>query len=40
MIDLPRGLEVHEIGESHILGHWEDELGVEHVRRYALDREG
>lgn len=38
VIDLPEGLEVFEIGEGHILGRWEDDLGVEYVRRYRLER--
>jgi hypothetical protein len=40
LIELPRGLEVHEIGQDYILGRWTGELGVEHVRRHALDRRG
>lgn len=38
MVELPSELEVHEIGANFILGRWVDELGVEYVRRYALDR--
>jgi len=38
MVELPSGLEVHEIGENYILGRWIDDLGVEYVRRYGLDR--
>lgn len=35
-VDLPARLEVFEIGSDYVLGHWLDELEVEHVRRYAL----
>lgn len=38
MIEMPEGLEVHEIGEDYILGRWVDELGVEFVQRYGLRR--
>lgn len=37
-VALPSGLEVHDIGEDHILGRWIDHLGVEHVRRHTLLR--
>lgn len=37
IVELPRELEVHEIGEDYILGLWTDELDVEYVRRHALD---
>jgi hypothetical protein len=40
IIELPRELEVHDIGEDYILGRWTDQLGVEYVRRHALDRRG
>ncbi|GEM_PF-586065 len=38
IVELPRELEVHEIGEDYITGLWTDELDVEYVRRHALDR--
>lgn len=38
IVELPRELEVHEIGEDYVLGLWTDELDVEYVRRHALDR--
>jgi hypothetical protein len=37
-VELPRGLEVHDIGEDYVLGRRIDELGVEYVRRHSLDR--
>lgn len=40
VIGLPSGLEVYEIGEDYVLGRWLDELGVEYVRRHALNRRG
>jgi len=40
IVELPSDLEVHEIGETYILGRWIDDLRVEYVRRYALDRRG
>lgn len=39
-VELPHGLEVHDIGEDYVLGRWTDELGVEHVRRHSLQRRG
>lgn len=38
VIELPAGLEVHEIGEHYVLGRWTDDLGRELVRRHALER--
>jgi len=35
-VSLPAGVEVLEIGEDHIL----DDMDVEYVRTYALDRGG
>jgi hypothetical protein len=37
-VDLPPRLEVHDIGPDYVLGRWLDELRVEYVRRYRLDR--
>ncbi len=37
-VDLPPGLEVHDIGPDYVLGRWLDDLRVEYVRRYRLDR--
>jgi hypothetical protein len=38
VIDFPPGLEVHDIGPDYVLGRWLDDLRVEYVRRYRLDR--
>ncbi|MEX2284857.1 MAG: hypothetical protein WEE89_20385 [Gemmatimonadota bacterium] len=38
VVDLPRGLEVQDIGPDYVLGRWLDDLRVEYVRRYRLDR--
>ncbi len=35
-VALPARFEVHGIGPDFVLGRWEDELGVEHIRVYAL----
>ena len=35
-VDLPPDLDVWQIGRDFVLGVWEDELGVEYVRRHAL----
>ena len=34
----PARLRVHEIGSDYVLGVWRDDLGVESVRMYALER--
>ena len=38
VVELPRGLEVQDIGADYVLGRWLDDLRVEYVRRYRLDR--
>lgn len=38
--ETPRRLTVHEIGADYVLGTGEDELGVERIRLYGLDRAG
>ena len=38
LVETPAGLEVFEIGEDYVLGSAEDELGVEYVRVWGLDR--
>lgn len=40
LVETPEGLEVFEIGEDYVLGLGEDELGVEYVQLWGLDREG
>ncbi len=37
-VALPPGIEVFEIGEAWILGRWTDDLDVEHVRVWRLER--
>lgn len=37
-VETPPGLRVTEIGRDYVLGVWQDELDVEHVRLYALRR--
>ena len=37
-VETPEGLEIFEIGEDYILGRRLDELGVEHVRVWPLER--
>ena len=39
LVETPPGLEVFEIGEEYVLGVVEDDLGVEYVQLWALDRE-
>lgn len=38
ILELPVGLEVHDIGRDYVLGRWVDADRVEYVRRYRLDR--
>ena len=37
-VETPEGLEILEIGEDNILGHYRDELGVEYVQVWPLER--
>ena len=39
LVETPPGLDVFEIGEEYVLGVVEDDLGVEYVQLWALDRE-
>ena len=39
LVETPPGLEVFEIGMDYVLGLVEDELGVEYVQLWALERE-
>ncbi|MYI06969.1 MAG: hypothetical protein F4059_06585 [Gemmatimonadetes bacterium] len=39
-VDMPPGLHVWQIGSDFVLGVWEDEFGVEYVRRHALSGRG
>jgi hypothetical protein len=38
-VELPAGLRVLEIGGDYVLGVWNDELDVQHVRLHRLDRD-
>jgi hypothetical protein len=35
-VEVPPGLRIYEIGPDYMLGRWDDELGVEHIRSYRL----
>ncbi|HEX9094463.1 MAG TPA: hypothetical protein VF902_10845, partial [Coriobacteriia bacterium] len=37
-VETPPGLTVRQIGRDYVLGTWRDELDVEHVRLYGLQR--
>ena len=37
-VETPNGLEILEIGEDYILGRWRDELEVEYVQVWELER--
>ena len=39
-IETPSGLRIGQIGEDYILGHYEDQLEVEYVQVWALERSG
>ena len=39
-VETPQELEIYEIGEDYILGHTRDELDVEYVQVWPLDRSG
>lgn len=39
-LQTPLRLRIHEIGADYILGTWRDDLGVEFVRMYSLQRGG
>ncbi|MDE2874480.1 MAG: hypothetical protein OXQ93_03495 [Gemmatimonadota bacterium] len=38
--ETPKDLRVHQIGEDYILARSRDELGVEYVRVWPLERSG
>lgn len=38
-VETPAGLRVHQITGAFLLGVWTDELDVEHVRRYRMNRQ-
>ena len=35
-IETPAGFTIYQIGADFVIGKWEDDLGVEHVRKYRL----
>ena len=37
-VETPKGMAIHEIGEDYILGKVRDELGVEYVQLWPLER--
>ena len=37
-VETPVGMNIYQIGEDYILGHMEDELGVEYVQVWPLER--
>ena len=39
-VETPAGLDIYEIGEDYILGLATDELGVEYMQVWALERSG
>ena len=39
-VSTPPGLHVYEIGANYVLGKWQDELDIEHVRIFALLKPG
>ena len=39
-IETPKGLRIGQIGEDYILGHYQDELEVEYVQVWPLERSG
>ena len=39
-VTTPRDVTIQTIGEDYILGVWKDEMDVEYVRMYSLDRGG
>lgn len=38
--ELASGAVIYEIGEDYVLGRWQDELDLEYVRMYRLERNG
>ncbi len=39
-VETPAGLDIYEIGEDHLLGLATDDLGVEYIQVWALERSG
>ena len=38
MVETPRQFTVNEIGADYVLGVWLDDLDVQHVRMYRLEK--
>jgi hypothetical protein len=38
VVQLPRGLQVYQIGGNFVLGVWQDEMGVEYIRLHTLEK--
>ena len=39
VVETPERFTIHEIGRDFVLGHWTDDMDVEHVRLYGLIKE-
>ena len=39
-VDFPDGFVLLDVGRDYVLGHWTDELDVEHVQLYDLMKSG
>ena len=39
-VEMPAGLVIHEIGKDYILGKLRDELDIEYVQVWPLERSG
>ena len=39
-LTMPVAFEIHDIGEDYILGVWKDDMDVEYVRMFSLERGG
>lgn len=40
LVETPQGLQIYEIGEDYLLGSMEDELGLDYIQLWALNRTG
>jgi hypothetical protein len=38
ILELASDFELHDVGTDYVLGRWRDDLGIEYVRRYRLNR--
>jgi hypothetical protein len=37
-VAMPPGFAPSEIGRDYVLGVWKDDVGLEHVRRYGMEK--